>query len=428
MISPLYDLDELVLHCRNERARSYIKEAVSSYRAGAFRAAIVSTWIAVCFDIMEKFHELALAGDRAAELEVTEIERIRTTGDVSLALRFEREILRKATTPFELLSHLELIDLSRLYDDRNRCAHPSVVADGEAYSPPGELARLHIRNAVTALLKHPPAQGKYALDRLMADVRSELFPTKINEAETWLANGAMKRPRESLVRNFVAILVKECLTGQHEVRAELSHLAALKAVRNLHPAQWAEAAVAHISPAIRRLEDSQLNLAVQFLCSCGSAWELVEADVSQKILTFIREASAENFDVLERAIYFEAFATDAKKRIARATIEEIESVLWFDLPSAVGDRLVTLYLASRSFAEANRIGRSLALYASELSLSHAQRIILEAARNEEILGSFDFPSLLNSLHKKTKGVRELGDFSAVLTEAGLGKFAEDIPP
>ena len=93
MTSPLYDLDELVLQCRNERARNYIREAVSSYRAGAFRAAIVSTWIAVCFDIMQKFHELAIAGDAAAGKEAEALERIRANGDVTAAMRFEKDLL-----------------------------------------------------------------------------------------------------------------------------------------------------------------------------------------------------------------------------------------------------------------------------------------------------------------------------------------------
>ena len=42
MPSPLEDLDELTLRCRDEKARLYIREAVASYRVGAFRASIVA--------------------------------------------------------------------------------------------------------------------------------------------------------------------------------------------------------------------------------------------------------------------------------------------------------------------------------------------------------------------------------------------------
>ncbi|MGX9778932.1 MULTISPECIES: hypothetical protein [Stenotrophomonas maltophilia group] len=428
MTSPLYDLDELVLQCRNERARNYIREAVSSYRAGAFRAAIVSTWIAVCFDIMQKFHELAIAGDAAAGKEAEALERIRANGDVTAAMRFEKDLLNKAKSPFELVNNLEYIDLTRLYDDRNRCAHPSFVADGEAYSPPGELARLHIRNAVTVLLMHPPAQGKYALDRLLTDVRSQLFPRKVDEAQAWLANGAMRRPRDSLTRNFVAVLIKDYLIGEADYPEKSRYSSALKAVRNLHHQQWNEAVRAHCSPVIRQLDDTKLGVVVEFFSICNEAWSLVEADVSQRVLSFIRELPSDKFDVIENALSFDAFAKEAKKRIARSTVDEIENVFWFDIPASVADRLIDIYLRSRSFSEANKTGRLLTVYASELSVEHAQRIIKGSAANEEIVGSFDFPGLLNALHKKTKGVRELGDFVTLLNDSGLGGFADDIPP
>ena len=101
MASPLEDLDELILRCRDEKARQYIAEAVASYKVGAFRSAIVATWIAVCFDVIEKFRELALAGDKEAEQQVQDIDTTRRTADLTRALKFERELLdrkRPATT------------------------------------------------------------------------------------------------------------------------------------------------------------------------------------------------------------------------------------------------------------------------------------------------------------------------------------------
>jgi len=40
----LTDLDELVLLVKDKVSLSYILEAVDTYRTGAYRAAIVSTW------------------------------------------------------------------------------------------------------------------------------------------------------------------------------------------------------------------------------------------------------------------------------------------------------------------------------------------------------------------------------------------------
>jgi hypothetical protein len=57
----LGDLDELVLCCRTEEARSYISEAVACYKVGAFRSSIVAAWIAVVYDLLSKIRELSLA-------------------------------------------------------------------------------------------------------------------------------------------------------------------------------------------------------------------------------------------------------------------------------------------------------------------------------------------------------------------------------
>lgn len=168
MASPLADLDELVLKCRDDKAKKYIKEAVECYKSGAFRSSIVSTWIAVTFDLIDKFKELSALGDKEAEKQVEELEKARRINDISRFLQLEREIVEVARDKLELISHTESVDLERLQEDRNRCAHPSMNLEGEIFNPSAELARLHIRSAVNHLLQFPPSQGKYALERLIS--------------------------------------------------------------------------------------------------------------------------------------------------------------------------------------------------------------------------------------------------------------------
>ena len=79
----LGDLDELVISCRTEEARSYVSEAVACYKAGAFRACIVAAWIAVVYDLLAKIKELALGGDLEAQritAEVAELQPERKQG------------------------------------------------------------------------------------------------------------------------------------------------------------------------------------------------------------------------------------------------------------------------------------------------------------------------------------------------------------
>ena len=60
----LTDLDELVLTVRDRNSRSYIGEAITAYRARAYRSAVMSAWVAVDYDVIAKLRELAVQGDR----------------------------------------------------------------------------------------------------------------------------------------------------------------------------------------------------------------------------------------------------------------------------------------------------------------------------------------------------------------------------
>src|ERR1700760_2978186 len=98
----LVDLDDLILRCRDEAARSALREAVACYRAGAFRSCVVSTWNAVVFDFLHKLRELELAGDSQAKTKLAEFEAIRLGGEAKLkeALDFERTVLDEASKKF----------------------------------------------------------------------------------------------------------------------------------------------------------------------------------------------------------------------------------------------------------------------------------------------------------------------------------------
>lgn len=206
----LIALEELVLRCRDKRAQNFIQEAVVCYKNGAYRSAIVATWIAVVFDIIHKLNELDMTGDKNAKVHINNFEQIVNGGESKLkeALEFERDILSIAKKEFELLTPNELQDLVRLQQDRNRCAHPSMQAIDTVYIPTAELARTHIRNAVEILLSREPVQGQAAFDRICAEIKSEYFPTTKEEAVLHFKSGPLIRARESLIRKLIVGLTK----------------------------------------------------------------------------------------------------------------------------------------------------------------------------------------------------------------------------
>ena len=147
----LTDLDELALTVRDRIARSYILEAIDAYRVGAYRSSIVSTWIAVTFDVISKIRELANQGDKTAKDFIEDLDQAITTKQIRELQKIEEGLLKTATTRFEFLSDQEQIDLVRLKDDRNLCAHPAFVAEEMLFEP--EPERVRMPQGVTTLIK-----------------------------------------------------------------------------------------------------------------------------------------------------------------------------------------------------------------------------------------------------------------------------------
>jgi hypothetical protein len=417
LASPLEDLDELTLRCRDEKARQYIAEAVASYRAGAFRSAIVAAWIAVCFDVIEKFRELALAGDKEAERQVQDVEVTRRTGDLTRALKFEREILELAKDKFELISPLEFIDLERLQADRNRCAHPSLAAEDQAYAPSAELARLHIHSAVTHLLQHPPVQGKFALDRLLQEIDSEYFPSTVKEAKLAFSSGPLRRPRESLVRNLVLVLTKTLLNDKPEWKRRHRLAAALQATQQLHPEPYSRVLSEKLSAMFRAMSDVALLMAIFFLKSVPDSWQFLEADVRQRLQNYVANLPGDDLDELDFLLEYPPLQVQARHRVTIATKKELSGVLYFDMPKEVADKFISLYLESTSFDEANDWAKQMFIHTGDFTPDHVRRILNGVTKNSQVSGSFQIGALINSLRSRKKLPAE--EFEQLLKNNGL---------
>ncbi|AKI00640.1 hypothetical protein IMCC20628_01934 [Hoeflea sp. IMCC20628] len=95
----LASLDELATECVDETARAQIREAINCYQGGAFRAAIVAAYVAVCFDLIQKLRMLAASGDGEAKQAVERLEKLQDQNDrnnhqaISGLLEFERGLL-----------------------------------------------------------------------------------------------------------------------------------------------------------------------------------------------------------------------------------------------------------------------------------------------------------------------------------------------
>jgi hypothetical protein len=341
-----------------------VAEAVACYRAGAFRAAIVTTWIALVFDFLHKLRQLAASNDREATLVVEEYERCRADQNLGGALKFEREVLERAELKFELIAHFERQDLDRLLEDRNRCAHPSQRDESERYEPTAELVRLHIRNAVTHLFQHQPTQGKAALTAIEAEIRSPTFPSSDDRAREVLRHGPLARPKAALLRNAVLLMLKWLLTKGVQNDEANRVAAAFNAVVDLHRANveaiLAEPAVADI---VRNasLGDRTIHV-VRALALVRSLQAAVRDDTLVILEPFVENVADDAVDMIIH------FASDVS-RLRGAVVKRLQRVKRPQLAALIAlrprpvyvDRALQLYVAASTFANADEMTGSLVL-------------------------------------------------------------------
>lgn len=422
MASPLSDLDELVLKCRDEKAKSYIKEAVSCYKAGAFRSSIVSTWIAVSFDIIDKLKELSLAGDKEAEQQIETFEKARRLGDITNSLKFERDILAVCRDKLEFISPVEYIDLQRLQEDRNRCAHPSMTIDGEIFHPSAELARMHIRSAVESLLQFPPAQGKYALDTLLSEVKSDYFPSDIDKAVLIFENGPLKKARASLIRNFTITLFKRALNEQIDFKGSLKNSSAINAIKIIHRENFEETLQTKLSNIIRSLDIKYLHRVIPFLVEIKDVWMFLDLDVQQKIELYIENLPSEHINDLEDIFNINQLVTSAEKRLHKISKTELAELIFWDAPTQICEKIIDVYGKSKSFDQANNFAPTVVRNSPSFDRAQIKKVINLSAENEQIKHSFEISTVINALRKNNK-VTDV-DIDSWLKEVELFKFVK----
>jgi hypothetical protein len=421
----LTDLDELVSECADPRSRKYIREAVQCYKAGAYRASVVACWIALAFDLVDKIREVGASGDLGAQEAIARFDNARKNHDVREALAFEKDLLTLARDNFEFISQLEFLDLSRLADDRNRCAHPSQVSDNEVFEASPELSRLHIVNATRYVLSKPPAQGKAALERLLADLGSRFFPSKRADVRTFLEAGPLAKPRESLLRNYLSVLIKD-LIKLPNVDFERRNRAdnALWVLHEMHPALSNHLMPEILASIIRTLqEDSQLMKASGFIGRPGGAklWTYMNAADRLRISTFVQNYPGDEISDLQWLLNDPDLPvrSAASDRIREATSDELLDAMWFEAPSCVIERLLRLYRYQSTFAEANNFAKRLRLILADSNEpeKHLPALLKAASLNNQVRDSKQYPALLREFAEKKQLSK--AQIAQALEDAGL---------
>ena len=140
----LTDLEEMQHGIEDKATRLLVAEVVKCYEAGAYRAALVSLWVAVVADITAKIRALAESGDGEAQNVISSLDAALANRVVQKVQEYERNILEVAERRLQILLPRERVELERLNEDRNLCAHPGYVDEALLYIPDAEIVRAHL--------------------------------------------------------------------------------------------------------------------------------------------------------------------------------------------------------------------------------------------------------------------------------------------
>ncbi|MEZ2680098.1 hypothetical protein [Providencia rettgeri] len=357
------DLDTLISKCRNEKSKKYILEAISCCNEGAYRAAIISTWVSILFDFIYKFHELALSGDKQAEkldnehssiLAARDYDRIKKSQD------FERNILTEAQN-LELFTDLEKEDLIRIQTDRNRCAHPTMINLDEIFEPSREQAYAHIVNAINIVLSQLPAQGKIAHERVMKDIDSQYFPKDIEAAREILKNGPINKGRKSLVRGIILVLLKDIINEKKRDRDILNkYFNVLCVIREMNQLYYDDTLRTELDKLLEKIDESEALTYLFALLSIPCLWELINNGNKLKIQAFI--TADINIFGAENILKVRSINSDLQGYVENAVIlaggYTLESVISYnkyldnEIIVEFKEEIIDLFLDSTSFTTA----------------------------------------------------------------------------
>lgn len=440
-MSSLSDIDELITRCYSPKAQEYIKDAVSSYEAGATRSAIIMAWIAVVYDLIDKAREIALSGDAEAGTFVASVDRITDqlekadSGALVRALELERKILADCHAKFSFFTISEMDDLIRLQEDRNRCAHPAFHPLGEQFLPPPELARLHIVNVLRFVLTQPPTQGKAALEAAIDSVRSKHFPIDRDEIDAHFVALGLARAKDALIRGVVDRLV---VCGIECHMSDVGRFArAANSLIRLRGSIAEDRIVHQLNKFYPKVSDAeQISYAVLIL-SVRIEWTALDLAIQNRVKSLIQSAKFEDGRWLAQAArgnnsLDECFAI----WLAKLEDDDLAATIgrWL-LVSLTPRESLKRFARSRSWVEANQRYATLVSpimpYAKPRDITYA----FYQRQNDkgDWLGSFAYGSFYTEIlarnlftHSELESLAKITDCGEALDEDAVNRRRQDI--
>lgn len=425
MDSNFVDLDILVTRIREPRSRTYFLDAVKAYKAGALRAALSSTWVAVVYDLIIKYRELSASGDGAATQFIASWDAATNNHNVQKLLDLETEIIEDATTKTQLLSPLAKTQLDRLREDRNLCAHPAFSTDADLFEPPPEMVRLHLVNAIELVLSQAPLQGKAISERFGADVQSAGFPTDRAKIRDYVEQRYLAQTRPQNINNFGLVLAKSLLKGippeWEDSRQKV--IDSLIAVREGAPSDWPTVS-ASIVQIMNSLEPEERGRAIGFLAGFPDFWPQLDSPTQTTLQETVKNITPTDLTdyCLLAGVRLPEFREPLLHLIEDLSPDQLREALNQEALPQLWSRSLQCYKVSGSFRGSEKNFRDLILpFAGKLRSQQMDDLLAAVMSNEENWDAGGTPGLLKTLLRNTS----IADFPSA---QGRDKFFRFLDP
>jgi hypothetical protein len=187
-----FNIDEAMLHVVSNKTKEYLREVVSSYYNGNYRACIVSLHTVVIYDFLDKLVKLGdLYSDESAEKHIEEVKRLQEQ-DTKYS-EIEIKIL-DGIKNMKLMNTIEIRQYNDLRKARNDAAHPAFNDEYELIDPTKEQALAHIRNMFDCVFTRDIVLSEKILGNFLNDIY-EYYDRQpdLLKFETFILNKYYKR-------------------------------------------------------------------------------------------------------------------------------------------------------------------------------------------------------------------------------------------
>lgn len=403
-------LEDLLNEVRDRESRRYLEEAARAYNVGAFRVAIVATWVAVAFDLIGKIRQLGAVGDAAANDFIRTLDQAIEGDSTSKLLAIERTLLTVAHETFEFIEPRELEELDRLRIDRHVCAHPAFVRPTEVFEPPPELVRAHIATAVDAVLSKGPTPGRRAIERFKEEIKRDSFPRSQDDLTQYLRARYFEPGKSSLRRGLAALIVKNCLDGGTGMQPRVirRYAMAARALERIEPGILTDA----LSTVVTRREEgpglSEDEL-LRFTANLGDmplAWQALPDTSHVKVYEELKNADVQQ--LVDHGIFACALTAEARKavdaRLGELDDVQLTEVIGQDPDSArFGQAAIDMLRESRTNDDATRVMDTLVLpLAGTMTPDQVRDVLACVQDNPQVRMAADMPPLFTEFFDRTQ--------------------------